>query len=159
MAATLRRADVKTLRRSLDSVRNGALHALEEDEAAEKDDEDGGAGNEESGRRCVAMSGESPAKAVNNACHGIKTIEPAPTLRNERAGVGDGRSEHPELEKERHDVSDVAIKRIERGEPQADAKSGEDGEEQEERKESGDRKSTRLNSSHLVISYAVFCLK
>src|SRR2546426_12791686 len=27
------------------------------------------------------------------------------------------------------------------------------------RDRSGDRKSTRLNSSHLVISYAVFCLK
>src|SRR5256885_4513401 len=27
------------------------------------------------------------------------------------------------------------------------------------RKKSVDRKSTRLNSSHLVISYAVFCLK
>src|SRR6266446_6388513 len=27
------------------------------------------------------------------------------------------------------------------------------------RRTSGDRKSTRLNSSHLVISYAVFCLK
>src|SRR5256885_10867782 len=27
------------------------------------------------------------------------------------------------------------------------------------RKEVADRKSTRLNSSHLVISYAVFCLK
>src|SRR5256885_13215707 len=26
-------------------------------------------------------------------------------------------------------------------------------------RDSGDRKSTRLNSSHLVISYAVFCLK
>src|SRR2546426_4941406 len=26
-------------------------------------------------------------------------------------------------------------------------------------REGGDRKSTRLNSSHLVISYAVFCLK
>src|SRR2546426_6045686 len=26
-------------------------------------------------------------------------------------------------------------------------------------KDQGDRKSTRLNSSHLVISYAVFCLK
>src|SRR5947207_11928300 len=26
-------------------------------------------------------------------------------------------------------------------------------------KQSGDRKSTRLNSSHTVISYAVFCLK
>src|SRR5256885_6702046 len=30
---------------------------------------------------------------------------------------------------------------------------------QEERVLRGDRKSTRLNSSHLVISYAVFCLK
>src|SRR2546426_7625039 len=28
-----------------------------------------------------------------------------------------------------------------------------------DREGSGDRKSTRLNSSHLVISYAVFCLK
>src|SRR2546426_1830342 len=28
-----------------------------------------------------------------------------------------------------------------------------------ERNGEGDRKSTRLNSSHLVISYAVFCLK
>src|SRR2546426_6861262 len=27
------------------------------------------------------------------------------------------------------------------------------------RRANGDRKSTRLNSSHLVISYAVFCLK
>src|SRR5256885_5526312 len=32
--------------------------------------------------------------------------------------------------------------------------TGRDGESQP-----GDRKSTRLNSSHLVISYAVFCLK
>src|SRR2546426_8044190 len=30
---------------------------------------------------------------------------------------------------------------------------------QEPRERHGDRKSTRLNSSHLVISYAVFCLK
>src|SRR2546426_10336697 len=29
----------------------------------------------------------------------------------------------------------------------------------EDRRRHGDRKSTRLNSSHLVISYAVFCLK
>src|SRR3989454_8771425 len=28
-----------------------------------------------------------------------------------------------------------------------------------QRRRAGDRKSTRLNSSHLVISYAVFCLK
>src|SRR5205814_9914495 len=31
--------------------------------------------------------------------------------------------------------------------------------EQVRRRHSGDRKSTRLNSSHLGISYAVFCLK
>src|SRR5947207_3245283 len=109
MAATLRRADVKTLRRSLDSVRNGALHSLEKDEAAKQDDEDGRTGDEEGRRGCVAMAGESPAKTVNDACHGIKAIEPAPTLRNERTGIGDRRSEHPELEKERDDVFDVAI--------------------------------------------------
>src|SRR5207253_8463086 len=28
-----------------------------------------------------------------------------------------------------------------------------------ERRQAGDRKSTRLNSSHVAISYAVFCLK
>src|SRR2546426_6995097 len=33
------------------------------------------------------------------------------------------------------------------------------GHEEVPRVLSGDRKSTRLNSSHLVISYAVFCLK
>src|SRR5256885_2953554 len=34
-----------------------------------------------------------------------------------------------------------------------------DGEESAEQAAARDRKSTRLNSSHLVISYAVFCLK
>src|SRR5205807_3299358 len=33
------------------------------------------------------------------------------------------------------------------------------GDRCDERLQRGDRKSTRLNSSHLVISYAVFCLK
>src|SRR2546426_5142143 len=33
------------------------------------------------------------------------------------------------------------------------------GPERERRRAEEDRKSTRLNSSHLVISYAVFCLK
>src|SRR5256885_11663729 len=34
-----------------------------------------------------------------------------------------------------------------------------DGRLGRDRRQRGDRKSTRLNSSHLVISYAVFCLK
>src|SRR2546426_10551947 len=33
------------------------------------------------------------------------------------------------------------------------------GQDRETRRHEEDRKSTRLNSSHLVISYAVFCLK
>src|SRR2546430_11044934 len=36
---------------------------------------------------------------------------------------------------------------------------GEPAERQEARVQQGDRKSTRLNSSHSQISYAVFCLK
>src|SRR2546426_8485339 len=38
-------------------------------------------------------------------------------------------------------------------------RSGGVGEEPRSERGSSDRKSTRLNSSHLVISYAVFCLK
>src|SRR5260364_195007 len=35
----------------------------------------------------------------------------------------------------------------------------EGGEQPARHREQGDRKSTRLNSSHQIISYAVFCLK
>src|SRR3989454_4985111 len=42
----------------------------------------------------------------------------------------------------------------------ADARGHRDhGHGDEPAHDAGDRKSTRLNSSHLVISYAVFCLK
>ncbi len=110
---------------------------MEEDEAAEEDDEDGGAGNEKAGSGSVAMAGEGPAETVNDAGHGIEAVEPAPTRRHKRTGIGDRRSEHPELQNKRDNVFDVAIERIERGEPEADAESGEDGEEQKERKQGG----------------------
>ena len=87
----------------------------------------------------MATAGERPAKTVNDAGHGIEAVDPAPTLRNERTGVGDRRSEHPELENERDNVFDVAIERIERGKPEADAKSGENGEQQKKRKQRGGR--------------------
>src|SRR5438132_10821017 len=38
-------------------------------------------------------------------------------------------------------------------------RSSENGSEDQRGPEAADRKSTRLNSSHTVISYAVFCLK
>src|SRR5256885_5495582 len=40
-----------------------------------------------------------------------------------------------------------------------DVDHGRGCDEQKRRRDKRDRKSTRLNSSHLVISYAVFCLK
>src|SRR5256885_13241876 len=40
-----------------------------------------------------------------------------------------------------------------------DEQQSDDGQSAIQRQRTRDRKSTRLNSSHLVISYAVFCLK
>src|SRR2546426_8476062 len=54
---------------------------------------------------------------------------------------------------DRHPVRQVAPARG--GAQGAERRAG----EAEGREEIRDRKSTRLNSSHLVISYAVFCLK
>src|SRR2546426_2296128 len=54
----------------------------------------------------------------------------------------------------------VALRKVNVGIAEADSVSVESGLAPGERVVvEGDRKSTRLNSSHLVISYAVFCLK
>src|SRR5690625_7488357 len=46
-----------------------------------------------------------------------------------------------------------------RGDPVLRAHCGNDHGERRPARRRGDRKSTRLNSSHVAISYAVFCLK
>src|SRR6266513_1920478 len=119
----------KTVAR-LNAVGNGGLHAIEEEEAAEDDECDDGAGSEQEQAGGVAAAGDGPAETVNDAGHGVEAVEPAPARRNERGRVGDGRGEHPERDEEGDDVFHVAIKSVECGEPQADAKSGEDGEKQ-----------------------------
>ena len=92
------------------------------------------------------MSGEGPAETVDDACHGIEAVEPAPALRHEGRGIGDGRGEHPELDEEGSDVFNVAIESVERGEPEADAESRGDGQYHEKRKpDSGD------GGSHAVV--------
>src|SRR2546426_8356785 len=53
---------------------------------------------------------------------------------------------------------EAAPRSVHRGDARRRARAGEDG-ARAHRGERLDRKSTRLNSSHLVISYAVFCLK
>src|SRR2546426_9143782 len=60
-----------------------------------------------------------------------------------------GFSEHPRKEKVMEHIGDLADRAVCGGTRV--------GRSTQARKE--DRKSTRLNSSHLVISYAVFCLK
>src|SRR5688500_19615806 len=77
------------------------------------------------------------------------TLFPYTTLfrSHDRAREADRRDVEAELHDERNDVADVAVTHVEGREPDAAAEGDED------------RKSTRLNSSHLVISYAVFCLK
>jgi len=115
----------------LDSVGNGGLHAIEEVEAAEDNESDDGGGSEKQEAGSLAAAGDSPAETVNDAGHGVEAVEPAPLLRDERAGIGDGRGEHPELDKERDDVLDVAVESVESGKPQTDAESGEEGEGQQ----------------------------
>src|SRR5712664_1550144 len=88
----------------LDSVGNGGLHAIEEEEAAEDDEGDDGAGSKQEQAGGLAAAGDGPAEAVNDAGHGIEAVEPAPARGNERGRIGDGRSEHPELDEERNDV-------------------------------------------------------
>src|SRR3712207_8677420 len=56
-----------------------------------------------------------------------------------------------------HDREVTPVDRLD-GE-RADARPDEDGLGDDGAAEQGDRKSTRLNSSHANISYAVFCLK
>src|SRR2546426_5476832 len=70
------------------------------------------------------------------------TLFPYTTLFRSRHQV---RSELDALEIQVQDLGD-------RGDQQRFCQAGNAGDD-------GDRKSTRLNSSHLVISYAVFCLK
>src|SRR5699024_12473544 len=73
-----------------------------------------------------------------------------------RCRVKDGAAIHPQREKDRVQMLDVTKKHIgarqQIRDPQREQK-------QQGKQEEGDRKSTRLNSSHVSNSYAVFCLK
>src|SRR5256885_9999886 len=67
-----------------------------------------------------------------------------------REAVRDRQRQHAVLALHRRELVDEAAHRLAGGVEDADH-AGLEGRQ--------DRKSTRLNSSHLVISYAVFCLK
>src|SRR2546421_2720005 len=113
------------------SVGNGGLHPIEEKEPAEDDEREGGGRNEKDEVGRLAVAGDGPSEAVNDAGHGVETVQPAPMLRNERTGIRDRRGEHPELNDKGDDVAHIAIKSVERGHPEADAESGEKGEKQQ----------------------------
>src|SRR5256885_12539208 len=78
------------------------------------------------------------------------TLFPYPTL---------FRSEAIEAWAGRHEVAQVVAALDAAGVPAAPIWNIAQALESPQSQARGDRKSTRLNSSHLVISYAVFCLK
>src|SRR2546426_7788726 len=67
------------------------------------------------------------------------------------------RDEEAEQGEARHRLEHVC--HTEHGAPPRRAPREQDAQRHADRDRGADRKSTRLNSSHLVISYAVFCLK
>src|SRR3989454_454670 len=93
---------------------------------------DGAVGRLRGGAQAVQVQAGSPAEGRRGAAP-VQVCRPGPVA---RAAAGDpenrGRTRH-----------------LQRGLPLTEARAGREA----------DRKSTRLNSSHLVISYAVFCLK
>jgi hypothetical protein len=117
----------------LDPVGNGGLHAIEEEKAAEKDKSDDGGRNDKNEAGRLAVAGDGPAKAVNYSGHGIEAVEPAPAHGNEGRRIGDGGGEHPELDEEGDDITDVAIESVERGHPEANAEGSEHGKKQQYR--------------------------
>src|SRR5947208_12446474 len=56
-------------------------------------------------------------------------------------------------------IADVLLDRVPGAEPRGPERGGEHERDDDETEQRRDRKSTRLNSSHQIISYAVFCLK
>src|SRR5205807_5486318 len=83
------------------------------------------------------------------------TLFPYTTLFRSRAGGGDVAAR---VRRQRRRILCLAVDRQPGGLRSPHALSG-NLREQPRLRLLGDRKSTRLNSSHLVISYAVFCLK
>src|SRR5439155_26914686 len=71
------------------------------------------------------------------------------------------RSERPPCQQRvRRSVAQLVLQALGEGEDRLDLLGGEIGDTQEvELRDGTGRKSTRLNSSHVAISYAVFCLK
>src|SRR3712207_8848041 len=70
---------------------------------------------------------------------------------------GDQQGEHGPEQGAQHERADVVAETLAAGDVLRRGGEGGDGLADEERRQ--DRKSTRLNSSHANISYAVFCLK
>jgi len=114
----------------LNSVGNGALHAIEEEEAAEQDEHDHRSGNQKRVARSVASTSNGPAESVNDTSHGIEAVKPTPARGDERGRISDWRSKHPELYEKWDDVANISIEGVKRGHPEADAESGQESEKQ-----------------------------
>ncbi len=67
------------IKKELDAVGNGALHALEEEQTAKEDEQDGSGAGEELRAGGLAVAGEGPAEAFDYSGHRVEAVEPTVT--------------------------------------------------------------------------------
>src|SRR5258708_40310599 len=75
------------------SIRHRRLHPVEKEESAENDEGDGESRNHQQQPSGLAAPGDGPAESVNDARHGVESVQPPPPLRHERARIGHRRRE------------------------------------------------------------------
>ncbi len=75
---------------------------------------------------------ERPTETVDHAGHRVEREHPAVALRDDRHRVDHRRRVEPDLHEERHDVRDVAVAHVQRGEPQARPERRRQREQQED---------------------------
>src|SRR4051812_37381509 len=71
---------------------------------------------------CWTFRKQRPANTLDQADHGIEVIKELVLFGNEARRIIHRRREHSELKRERQHHADVAIKRVQRRKPDADAK-------------------------------------
>src|SRR2546421_53518 len=115
----------------LDDIGERALHTAEVGGAGDEEEDRHAARHRDHRPEAVARADERPAEALDDARHRVQPENRVPRLAA-HVGGEDARKE-PDLDQERHDVLDVAVRHVERREPEADPERGHEREEEQAR--------------------------
>src|SRR5260370_3758669 len=80
------------------SIRHRRLHPVEKEESAENNEGDGESRNHQQQPRRLAPPGDGPPESVNDARHGLESVQPPPPLRHYRPRIRHRRPHHPDLD-------------------------------------------------------------